>query len=61
MSCYYGPLETWKVIYYPADTSMITMGVALVAADSHQMAMQAFREQYAGQYRNIQSCQKLLG
>jgi hypothetical protein len=61
MSCYYGPLETWKVVYYPANTSHIGMCTALVEADSHQMAMQAFREQYSGQYRNIQSCKKLLG
>lgn len=61
MSCYYGPLETWKVVYYPKDSSNINMGVALVEADSHQSAMQAFREQYSGEYRAIQSCKKLLG
>lgn len=61
MSCYYGPLETWKVVYYPADTSKINMGVALVEADSQHSAMQAFREQYSGEYRTIQSCKKLLG
>jgi hypothetical protein len=57
----YGKAETWKIVYYPADYSCITMGVALVEADCHQTAMQAFREQYAGQYRTIQSCSKLLG
>ena len=57
----YGKAETWKIVYYPKDTSCITMGVAFVEADCHQTAMQAFREQYSGMYRNIQSCQKLLG
>ena len=57
----YGKAETWKIVYHPADHSCITMGVALVEADCHQTAMQAFREQYAGQYRTIQSCSKLLG
>ena len=55
----YGPAETWKIVYYPKEG--ITLGVALVEADCHQTAMQAFREQYAGQYFTIKSCQKLLG
>ena len=58
---YYGATETWKVVYYPKDSSNITMGVALVEAESEHTAMQAFREQYSGQYRSIQSCKKLLG
>ena len=57
---YYGPLETWKVVYYPKDSNIITMGVAFVEADCHQTAMQAFREQYAGQYRTIYKCEKLM-
>jgi hypothetical protein len=57
----YGPAETWKIVYYPKDSSNIGMGVALVEADCHQTAMQAFREQYEGMYRSIKSCQKLLG
>ena len=61
MSCYYGPLETWKVVYYPINRGAGQMGVALVEADSHQMAMQTFNQQYAGQYSTIQSCKKLLG
>lgn len=60
IGCYYGPLETWKIIYYPKDTSKLGMGVALVEADSHQSAMQAFREQYEGEYRTVQTCKKLL-
>lgn len=58
---YYGATETWKVVYYPKDSSNINMGVALVEAESEHTAMQAFREQYSGQYRAIQSCKKLLG
>lgn len=61
MACYYGPLETWKVVYYPMNRGAGQMGVALVEADCHQMAMQVFREQYAGQYFTIDSCKKLLG
>ena len=57
----YNKGETWKVVYYPKDTSNITMGVAFVEADCHQTAMQAFREQYSGQYRTIESCKKLFG
>jgi hypothetical protein len=58
---YYGPLETWKVVYHPKDSSNMSLGTAFVEADCHQSAMQAFREQYAGQYFTIKSCQKLLG
>ena len=57
---YYGKPELWKVTYYPADNNCITMGVALVEADCHQTAMQAFREQYDGQYRMIYRCEKLF-
>jgi hypothetical protein len=59
--CYYGPLETWKIVYYPKELNGGMMGVALVEADCHQQAMRAFREQYAGQFSTIQSCKKLLG
>ena len=57
----YGKAETWKVVYYPANSSNIGMGVALVEADCEQTAYQAFREQYSGQYRSIQSVKRLLG
>ena len=57
---YYGPMETWKIVYYPKDSSKTTMGVAFVEADCPQSAMQAFREQYEGQYRTIQKFEKLL-
>ena len=61
IGCYYGPMETWKVVYYPRELNGGMMGVALVEADSHQQAMYMFQQQYAGQYTTIQSCNKLLG
>lgn len=59
--CYYGPLETWKVVYIPKVMNGGMRGVALVEADCHQMAMRTFMEQYAGQYTTIETCKKLLG
>lgn len=58
---YYGPLETWKIVYYPKEFNAGLRGVALVEADSHQMAMQTFMEQYAGQYTAVDTCKKLVG
>lgn len=58
---YYGPLETWKIVYYPkpmpADGHM---GVAFAEADCRQMAMHTFMEDYSGQYTTIHSCEKLF-
>lgn len=61
IGCYYGPLETWKVVYYSRDGAAGQVGVALVEADCRQQAMHTFMEQYSGQYTTIQSCDKLLG
>lgn len=58
---YYGPLETWKIVYLPKVLNAGQRGVALVEADCHQMAMHTFQQQYAGQYSTIESCRKLLG
>lgn len=58
---YYGPLETWKIVYVPNPMNAGIRGVALVEADCRQMAMQAFAEQYAGQYYAVEDCKKLLG
>jgi hypothetical protein len=60
---YYGPLETWKVVYFlpSSQWGMNNTGVAFVEADSRQMAMQTFMEQYSGEYSTVKSCQKLLG
>lgn len=57
---YYGPLETWKVVYYPKNSTGGTRGVAFVEADCHHMAMHTFAEQYAGQYHTIERCEKLF-
>lgn len=56
----YGPTETWKVIYYPNDMSGWQMGVALVEAASQQQAMFTFKQEYAGQYRTVDSCERLI-
>ncbi len=57
---YYGPLVTWKVVYYPKVLNGGVMGVAFVEADCRQMAMQTFMQQYAGQYSTIYKCEKLM-
>lgn len=58
---YYGPLETWKVVYVPKTMNGGMRGVALVEADCKQQAMRTFMQQYAGQYHTVESCNKLLG
>ena len=58
---YYGPLETWKIVYIPNVMNNGMRGVALVEADCHHMAMQTFQQQYAGQYLTTESCTKLIG
>ncbi|MBE6748946.1 MAG: hypothetical protein E7557_06925 [Ruminococcaceae bacterium] len=57
---YYGPSETWKIVYYPKDMSGGQMGVALIEADSHQQAMFTFQQQYAGEFRTVAKCEKLI-
>lgn len=57
--CYYGPLQTWKIVYYPKVLNGGTRGVAFVEADSRQMAMYTFMRQYAGEYTTIERCEKL--
>ncbi len=58
--CYYGPLETWKIVYYPKELNAGQMGVALVEADCRSQAMFTFQSQYAGQYHTVKSCEKLI-
>ena len=58
---HYGKLVTWKVTYFPKVLNNGVMGVAFVEADSHQMAMQSFRQLYEGMYSTVKSCEKLLG
>lgn len=57
---YYGPLETWKIVYVPKVMNAGMRGVALVEADCRQMAMSTFQRQYAGQYSTVESCKKLF-
>ena len=57
---YYGPLETWMIVYYPKNSMGGARGVAFVEADCHQMAMYTFQQQYAGQYFTIEKCEKLI-
>lgn len=61
IGCYYGPLQTWKITYNMKNSTGGVMGVALVEADCHQMAMRTFMSEYAGQYTTVHSCKKLLG
>lgn len=58
---YYGPLETWKIVYTPRVMDGGRRGVALVEADCRQMAMYTFSQQYAGEYGVVESCTKLCG
>ena len=57
---YYGPLETWKVVYYPKEADNFRMGVALVEADCRHQAIYNFQQEYAGQYRTVYKCEKLI-
>ncbi len=58
---FYGKWETWKIVYVPKVMNGGIRGVALVEAGDRGHAMQTFREQYAGQYSTVESCQKLFG
>lgn len=57
---FYGQWETWKIIYVPKEMNGGVRGVALVEAGDRGHAMQTFREQYAGQYHTVESCQPLF-
>ena len=61
MAGYYGPKETWKIVYIPKVQNNGMRGVALIEADCRQQAMYTFSQQYAGQYTVIEDCKKLLG
>ncbi len=54
-----GPTYTWKVVYYPKVMNAGIMGVALVEANTKQLAIKTFMDQYAGQYGTIDRCEKL--
>lgn len=57
---YYGPLETWKITYYPPMPNGGVMGVAFVEADCRQQALYTFSQQYAGQYTTVAKCERLF-
>lgn len=58
---FYGKWETWKIVYIPKVMDGGIRGVAIVEAGDQPHAMQTFREQYAGQYFTVESCEKLFG
>lgn len=57
---FYGKWETWKIVYIPKEMNGGVRGVALVEAGDRGHAMQTFREQYAGEYTTVESCEKLF-
>lgn len=61
---YYGPEETWNVVYNPLPGTALAQsggyGVALVEADCRQQAIHIFQEQYRGRYTTIAKCEKLI-
>lgn len=52
--------KTWKIVYVPKQMNGGIRGVALIEAETHQMAMYTFQQQYAGQYSTVESCKKLF-
>ena len=60
MASNYGPLETWKIVYYPKELNGGMRGVAFVEADSQQWAIHTFQKQYAGQFHTIERVEKLM-
>lgn len=57
---FYGKWETWKIVYTPKVLNGGVKSVALVEAGDRGHAMQTFREEYAGEYSFIESCEKLF-
>ena len=57
---FYGKWETWKITYIPKVMNGGVRGVAFVEAGDHHHAMQTFRQQYAGQYHTVETCEKLF-
>ena len=56
----YGKTETWKITYFPKHLDAGRMGVALIEAQTRAEATYAFRQQYAGEYHTINTCEKLF-
>ena len=58
---FYGVWDTWKIVYIPKEMNGGVRGVAIVEAGDRGHAMQTFREQYAGEYSTVETCEKLFG
>jgi hypothetical protein len=57
----YRNTETWKIVYIPNEMNNGRRGVALVEADCRQQAMHNFQVEYRGEFRTVESCERLLG
>lgn len=52
----YGTPATWKVTYTPTDSILAgRVGVAFVEGETQQIATYNFKQQYAGQFRVVES------
>ena len=58
---FYGPSETWKVVYVPREMNGGRRGVALVEAPDRQTAIYNFRQEYSGEFATVETCERLLG
>jgi hypothetical protein len=63
MSFYGGKKVTWKIVYFLPTNQWNNgnRGVALIEAGDQHHAMSQFRQQYAGQFSAIETCERLLG
>ena len=59
---FYGKWDTYKVVYTlpPEKQNNGARGVAFVEAGDRSHAISVFRQQYAGQFFTIESCEKLF-
>lgn len=57
---FYGKWETYKIVYLPKVLNGGVRGVAFVEAGDRAHAMYTFRQQYAGEFSTVESCEKLL-
>lgn len=57
---FYGKWETWKIVYLPVNSMGGTRGVAFVEAGDHAHALYTFRQQYAGEYVTVITCEKVF-
>ena len=58
---FYGKWETYKIVYYPKNSSGGIRGVAFVEAGDKAHAMQVFRELYGGQYHTVENIEQITG